>query len=63
MTRSQSFSHKRLEELKNEPQPSLCAAQGKGDEMMIQFHNDLLETIVDLMARYTYASCAPLPKR
>ncbi|XP_045114580.1 tuberin-like isoform X4 [Portunus trituberculatus] len=38
-------------------------AQGKGDEMMIQFHNDLLETIVDLMARYTYASCAPLPKR
>ncbi|KAG0720159.1 Tuberin [Chionoecetes opilio] len=25
MTRSQSFSHKRLEELKNEPQPSLCA--------------------------------------
>lgn len=30
---------------------------------MIQFHNDLLETIVDLMSRYTYASCAPLPKR
>ncbi|XP_050694251.1 tuberin-like isoform X2 [Eriocheir sinensis] len=62
MTRSQSFSHKRLEELKNEPQPSLCAGQGKGEEM-IQFHNDLLETIVDLMSRYTYASCAPLPKR
>lgn len=36
--------------------------QGKGEEM-IQFHNDLLETIVDLMSRYTYASCAPLPKR
>lgn len=42
--------------------PSFTQGQGKGEEM-IQFHNDLLETIVDLMSRYTYASCAPLPKR
>lgn len=42
--------------------PSFIQGQGKGEEM-IQFHNDLLETIVDLMSRYTYASCAPLPKR
>ncbi|KAK7072996.1 Tuberous sclerosis 2-like protein, partial [Halocaridina rubra] len=37
--------------------------RGKGDTDMIQFHNDLRETCVDLMARYTFASCAPLPKR
>lgn len=37
--------------------------RGKGDIDMIQFHNDLRETCVDLMARYTFASCAPLPKR
>lgn len=32
---------------------------GKGDADMIQYHNDLLETCIDLMSRYTYASCSP----
>lgn len=41
----------------------LKQGRGKGDTDMIQFHNDLRETCVDLMARYTFASCAPLPKR
>ncbi|XP_047476530.1 tuberin-like isoform X2 [Penaeus chinensis] len=64
MARSQSFSHKRLEEIYNsEAEPPLNTGRGKGDIDMIQFHNDLRETCVDLMARYTFASCAPLPKR
>lgn len=33
------------------------------DPVTIQFHQDLTETCVDLMARYAYADCSPLPSR
>lgn len=45
MTRSQSFSHKRLEELKNEPQPSLCAVW------------NMLFLIMNLLLEFLYALC------
>ncbi|XP_042230186.1 tuberin-like isoform X2 [Homarus americanus] len=64
MTRSQSFCHRRLEEIvKNEPQPLLCTGRAKGDFDVKEFHNDLRETCIDLMSRYTYASCTPIPRR
>nr|XP_045602485.1 tuberin-like [Procambarus clarkii] len=36
---------------------------GKGDVDMMMFHNDLRETCLDLMSRYTYSDFAPPTKR
>lgn len=33
------------------------------DEALLNFHVELTETCVDLMARYTFSSCAARPKR
>ncbi|KAK4309742.1 hypothetical protein Pmani_018669 [Petrolisthes manimaculis] len=33
------------------------------DVEMIQFHNDLRDTCIDLMSRYTFSSCGPHAKR
>ncbi|XP_076040511.1 TSC complex subunit tuberin isoform X2 [Oratosquilla oratoria] len=70
VTRSVSFSHKRLEEVKlsstrsyDLEETTKCFSRSKGDVEMMQFHNDLRETCVDLMARYTFANSTPLPKR
>ncbi len=30
---------------------------------MLEFHKELMETCVDLMARYTFSTCASMPKR
>ncbi|XP_046387021.1 tuberin [Ischnura elegans] len=33
------------------------------DEALMNFHMELTETCIDLMARYTFSSCSTLPKR
>ncbi|CAL4122282.1 unnamed protein product, partial [Meganyctiphanes norvegica] len=66
MPRSKSVSHKLLlaEELQvSAVRPLLFDEQAKNEADKINFHNDLRETCNDLMARYTFASCAPTPKR
>lgn len=37
--------------------------RSKVDVDMIQFHNDLRDTCIDLMSRYTFSSCGPHAKR
>lgn len=33
------------------------------DESMMQFHKELMETCIDMMARYTFSTCGTMPKR
>ncbi|KAL1116001.1 hypothetical protein AAG570_005496 [Ranatra chinensis] len=33
------------------------------DEKLIEFHRELTETCIDLMAMYTFSTCSPQPKR
>ena len=33
------------------------------DDSMMQFHKELMETCIDMMARYTFSTCATMPRR
>ncbi|XP_071526616.1 tuberin-like isoform X3 [Panulirus ornatus] len=56
---SEAFKSKHL----SRTEPEKSKKDEDKENSMKQFFSDLRETIVDLMARHTFASCTPLPKR
>jgi len=39
------------------------AGQGSAEELMMEFHKELMEMCVDALARYTFSTSSKMPKR